>query len=134
MWEHLHATVGMPHSLLGAIQGLVKGDSCVVRDGDNTSAMIYPEHGVRQGCPLGPVLCSLYIIRRLKIYCTIPQRWLQCWCSNYTRRKCKHASGKRILSVVNIMEQTGNDHAQAQASWFVRTTYRISAPSAAASL
>jgi hypothetical protein len=42
MWEHLQATVGMPPSLLGAIQGLYKGDSCLVRDGNNTSPYDLP--------------------------------------------------------------------------------------------
>jgi hypothetical protein len=61
MSEHLHVTVGMPPSLLGAKQGLYKGDSCVVRDGNNTSPTIYPERGICRGCPFSPLLFSLYI-------------------------------------------------------------------------
>jgi hypothetical protein len=61
MWKHFRCKIGLPPSLLAAIQSLYSSDVCVVQTGLNTSPTIRLEKGVRQGCPLSPLLFSLFV-------------------------------------------------------------------------
>lgn len=61
LWSHLRNHVGLPSLLLTAIQALYDGDRYTVCDGPKRSAPIYPSQGVKQGCPLSPLLFSLFI-------------------------------------------------------------------------
>jgi sorting nexin-29 len=60
LWEHL-TKIGIPAPLLQAAKALYEGDSYVLVDGDKRTEPIRPTHGVKQGCPLSPLLFSLYI-------------------------------------------------------------------------
>ena len=59
LWQHLQRT-GMPTSLLSIIQDMYADDEYVLKDGDKT-ARVHPSRGVKQGCPLSPLLFSLYV-------------------------------------------------------------------------
>jgi hypothetical protein len=61
MWKHFQCKIGLPPSLLAAIQSLYSSDVCVVQTGLNNSPTIRLEKGVRQGCPLSPLLFSLFV-------------------------------------------------------------------------
>ena len=50
----------MPAPLLSVIQDMYNCDEYVLKDGDK-SARVHPTRGVKQGCPLSPLLFSLYI-------------------------------------------------------------------------
>ena len=50
----------MPAPLLCVIQDIYNRDEYVLKDGDKT-ARVRPTRGVKQGCPLSPLLFSLYI-------------------------------------------------------------------------
>jgi hypothetical protein len=61
LWHHLEHNVKLPPPLLAAIQSLYEHDSYLVVDGWARSEPIQPNKGVKQGCPLSPLLFSLYI-------------------------------------------------------------------------
>jgi Reverse transcriptase (RNA-dependent DNA polymerase) len=61
LWDHLHSRVGVPPSLLQAIKSLYEQDSYRLREGRICSAPVSPFKGVKQGCPLSPLLFALYI-------------------------------------------------------------------------
>jgi hypothetical protein len=60
LWLHLES-IGMPQHLLRAIQGMYDGDTYILVDGGRQTDPIHPTQGVEQGCPLSPLLFSLYI-------------------------------------------------------------------------
>ncbi len=59
LWEHLQRNC-MPTSLLKIIQNLYDAVEYVLVDGTK-QARVRPTSGVKQGCPLSPLLFSLYI-------------------------------------------------------------------------
>ena len=60
LWQHLEET-GMPSWMLGAVKAMYAQDAYIIVDGDKRSGLIHPTKGVKQGCPLSPLLFSLYI-------------------------------------------------------------------------
>jgi hypothetical protein len=60
LWAHLQS-IGLPPHLLTAAQAMYEGDSYVLCDGVKAAPPVQPTHGVKQGCPLSPLLFSLYI-------------------------------------------------------------------------
>jgi len=59
LWEHLQR-ICMPTCLLKIIQNLYDADEYVLVDGTK-QARVRPSRGVKQGCPLSPLLFSLYV-------------------------------------------------------------------------
>eukprot|EP00983_Pelagomonas_calceolata_P006600 216961-Pelagomonas_calceolata.AAC.2 len=58
MWEHLHKCQ-MPSQLISIMTNLYQDDKYILIDGDKR-ASVQPMHGVKQGCPLSPLLFSTY--------------------------------------------------------------------------
>lgn len=60
LWSHM-ARLGVPGAFLGAIKGLYNGDTFTLHDGDKRCDPVHPTCGVKQGCPMSPLLFSLFI-------------------------------------------------------------------------
>jgi hypothetical protein len=61
LWEHLRRRLRMPAGLLASIQALYRGAVYEVHDGHKRTAGVPCTRGIKQGCPLSPLLFSLYI-------------------------------------------------------------------------
>ena len=59
LWHHLQRTC-MPTPFLRIIQNMYDSDEYILKDGEKT-ARVHPNIGVKQGCPLSPLLFSLYV-------------------------------------------------------------------------
>ena len=59
LWLHLQQ-ISMPTTLLNVVRDMYDNDSYILVDGPK-SASVHPNRGVKQGCPLSPLLFSLYI-------------------------------------------------------------------------
>ena len=62
LWSHLRDRLQLPDSYLAAIQALYQGDRYVLMDGDTRTREIRPNAGVKQGCPLSPLLFGAWKI------------------------------------------------------------------------
>ena len=60
LWAHLES-IGMPPHLLQAIRGMYAGDTYTLVEGPKRTSPVHPTRGVKQGCPLSPLLFSLFI-------------------------------------------------------------------------
>jgi hypothetical protein len=60
LWAHLQK-IGMPAFMLRAIEGMYEGDTYTLVDGPKTADPVHPSRGVKQGCPLSPLLFSFFI-------------------------------------------------------------------------
>ena len=60
LWAHLQK-IGIPPFLLSAIQTMYNNDSYILTDGLKSTSPVFPTSGVKQGCPLSPLLFSLFI-------------------------------------------------------------------------
>ncbi|KAJ9533538.1 hypothetical protein QJQ45_026571 [Haematococcus lacustris] len=61
LWEHLRVGVKLPQPLLACLEGLYRDDSYVLIDGPHRTPPVIPDQGVKQGCPISPLLFALYV-------------------------------------------------------------------------
>ncbi|KAJ9526074.1 hypothetical protein QJQ45_009523 [Haematococcus lacustris] len=61
LWEHLRDGVKLPQPLLACLEGLYRDDSYVLIDGPHRTPPVTPDQGVKQGCPISPLLFALYV-------------------------------------------------------------------------
>ena len=59
LWQHLQY-VRMPCLFLSLLKNIYDNDEYILADGDK-KAEVRPTRGIKQGCPLSPLLFSLYI-------------------------------------------------------------------------
>ncbi|GFH30745.1 uncharacterized protein HaLaN_29659, partial [Haematococcus lacustris] len=51
----------LPQPLLACLEGLYRDDSYVLIDGPHRTPPVTPDQGVKQGCPISPLLFALYV-------------------------------------------------------------------------
>lgn len=61
LWDHLSSKLQMPAGLLQAVQALYEGAVYVLQDGHKCTSPVPAGRGIKQGCPLSPLLFSLFI-------------------------------------------------------------------------
>ena len=59
LWTHLQ-NLSIPQYLLETITSMYQGGIYILIDGDKSSEEVLPERGLKQGCPLSPLLYSLF--------------------------------------------------------------------------
>jgi len=59
LWEHLNR-LKTPEYLLRAIMAMYQGGVYILVDGDKISDEVAPNKGLKQGCPLSPILYTLF--------------------------------------------------------------------------
>ena len=60
LWAHLES-IGVPGHLMRAIRGMYTGDTYTLVEGPKRTNPVHPTRGVKQGCPLSPLLFSFFI-------------------------------------------------------------------------
>ena len=61
LWSHLRDSLQMPTGLLMAVQAMYEGAVYVLQDGQKRTRQVPASRGIKQGCPLSPLLFSLFI-------------------------------------------------------------------------
>ena len=59
LWDHLQ-NIGTPQHLLQTVMAMYRGGVYTLIDGDKISGEVAPDKGLKQGCPLSPLLYSLF--------------------------------------------------------------------------
>ena len=61
LWQHLSDSLHLPSDMLRAVQALYKGATYLLQDGYKQTPQVPVARGIKQGCPLSPLLFSLFI-------------------------------------------------------------------------